>query len=96
MHYVDLGDLAKSIHLQNLISIQPRTDRLKFGGMGYGPLPHPSGVNRRKKYRSGHDRHSREAWGRCERRCGAHRDLFREVHGGGGSVKIELQIKSDV
>ena len=41
-----------SICLQNLASIQPRTDRLKFGGMGYGPPPTP-GVNRRKKYRSG-------------------------------------------
>ena len=31
------------IHLQNLASIQPRTDRLKFGGMGYGPSPPPRG-----------------------------------------------------
>ena len=33
-------------------SIQPITDRLKFGGMGYGP-PSPSGLNRRNKFRLG-------------------------------------------
>ena len=33
--------LVLSIHSQNLASIQPRTGRLKFGGMGYGPpAPH--------------------------------------------------------
>ena len=36
--------------LANLSSIKPRTDLLKFGGMGYGPPP--PGVNRRKKFRS--------------------------------------------
>ena len=41
MHCVVLGDsFPTSIYLQNLASIQPKTDRLKFGGMGYGPTPH--------------------------------------------------------
>ena len=42
VYYVDLGEsfhMSISIYLQNLASIQPRTDRLKFGGMGYGPPP---------------------------------------------------------
>ena len=37
---VDLEEsFPTSVYLQNLASIQPRTDRLKFGGMGYGPPP---------------------------------------------------------
>ena len=40
MHCVDLGEsFTTSICLQNLASIEPRTDRLKFGGMGYGRPP---------------------------------------------------------
>ena len=48
MYYVDLGESFHMnilniflIYLQNLASIQPRTDRLKFEGMGCrNPAPH--------------------------------------------------------